>query len=178
MAASNGMASVVIAGIPVLGFVMTTQTRGVSSIIRVKQVSELCLFMNPGADVPAGYGLLLYYTKEPYANWELIGGIATARPSGIFRTGALCFEENVNIQFGISIEPLDTLNNLEIASKGVEDRSAFAIQIAKDLFNFMASFSHATQPGWMNVPNTIFDQWMERFKRKQAMDPNFYLKEG
>jgi hypothetical protein len=81
------------------------------------------------------------------------------------------------VQLGVALEPLATLQNLSAERSGVEDRFAFAHKIAKDLFEFMASFSSSSQPGMMLVPTTIFDTWLQRFERKYQRDPNFFLKE-
>lgn len=72
---------------------------------------------------------------------------------------------------------LETINNLSIATSGVEDRREFAFKIARDLFEYMASFSQSgSQSGAMLVPNNIFDQWIQRFDRKYRLDPNFMMK--
>ncbi len=61
---------------------------------------------------------------------------------------------------------------------GVEDRFAFAHKIAKDLFNFMTSFStgSSTSREMMVVPMNVFDRWLERFESKFRIDPNFMFK--
>ena len=72
---------------------------------------------------------------------------------------------------------LETIRNLSIADSGVEDRRAFAYKIARDLFEYMASFSQSgAKSDAMLVPKNIFDQWMQRFDRKYKIDPNFMMK--
>lgn len=52
-----------------------------------------------------------------------------------------------------------------------------AQHIAKDLYNFLSSFvKDSSVPGTMNVPNSAFDAWLERFERKSKRDPVFFLK--
>lgn len=76
------------------------------------------------------------------------------------------------------IYSLETIDNLAISASGVEDRRAFAYKIARDLFEYMASFSQnsGAQTGLMLVPNDVFDKWIQRFDRKYKLDPNFMLK--
>ena len=76
----------------------------------------------------------------------------------------------------ISLYRLETINNLQITSSGVDDRFAFAHKIALDLFQYMTSFSSGSGSGMMMVPTNIFDRWMERFERKYRLDPNFMMK--
>lgn len=71
---------------------------------------------------------------------------------------------------------MDVIANLEMQNSGVEDRYNFAHKIALDLWQYMASFGDAGQPGMMVVPTSVFDKWMERFDRKYKQDPNFMMK--
>ena len=178
------MFGLVIAGRTIIAeFLPQSETRCISTVIdNAASVAEVSFFMMPGAVLPPGFGALLYYSTGPAFNeWEVIGGIGPGRPSGIFRTGwntrvsegsSLQFD----VQFGISIEPLETMENLEIAAKGVEDRLGFARKIAENLFNFMTSFSQSMTPGLLQVPADIFDRWMSVFESKFKRDPNFFIK--
>ena len=130
----------------------------------------------PGMSLPADVGAALYYSQAPYTEWELVGAIGNGRQSGTWRapwTGRL--HDNFPIQLGASLESLDTLSNMDIASSGVEDRLEYAKKIAMDLFNYMTSFSQSNQPGMMLVPTKVFDDWLSRFTRKFAIDQNFFL---
>ena len=176
------MFGIIIAGRPVLlssDFIAQSDTRCVSPIIEdVGGVAELAFFLNPGTELPTGLGALLYFSVAPYTHWEVIGGIGPGRQSGIFRTGWGLRHENTspfNIQLGISLENLDALSNLEISSKGVEDRLGFARKIAENLFNYMSSFSTGST-GIMTVPTDVFDRWLSVFESKFRRDPNFFIK--
>jgi hypothetical protein len=72
---------------------------------------------------------------------------------------------------------LETIQNLQIAASGVDDRFAFAHKIALDLFQYMSSFSSGGGNGMIAVPTSIFDRWLERFERKYRQDPNFMMKQ-
>ena len=138
--------------------------------------------MLPTTPIPPGYGAVLYYAQPPYENWTILGSITPEKPSGIFRTGFSTKEEMVGcpiVQLGVSLEPLDTIKNLDIVTSGVDDRFYFAHKIAKDLFHYMTSFSQGTMMGeMMVVPTGILDKWIERFNRKYQLDPNFMMKES
>jgi hypothetical protein len=76
------------------------------------------------------------------------------------------------------VRRLETIQNLQIANSGVDDRFAFAHKIALDLFQYMTSFSTGGDgSGMLVVPTNIFDRWLERFERKYRIDPNFMMKQ-
>lgn len=155
-------------------------TKAVTWLQDPTSVAELTFFLLPTTPVPPGYGAILYYAAPPsFDGWEMLGAITPEKPSGIFRTGWPTNEALVGcpcVQLGVALEPLSTLHNLHVDRSGVDDRFAFAHKIARDLFDYMASFSSSAQPGQMVVPTTIFDTWMQRFERKYQRDPNFFLK--
>ena len=84
------------------------------------------------------------------------------------------------VTFGISIEPIETIQNLEITKKGVEDRVVdVAKKIAMNLFNYLQSFddvNSSNRNGMMMVPTNVFERWMTRFQNKYRLDPNFFMK--
>ena len=58
-----------------------------------------------------------------------------------------------------------------------DDRYFFAHKIAKDLHNFMSSFSaDSGSSDTLIVPSNIFNRWMQRFEDKYRRDPNFMMK--
>ena len=131
------------------------------------------------APLPSGFGAILHFSFDPFSNWEILGAIGPSKPSGVFRTGFALRDgmtTQATVQIGISIEPLDVLENLDIASVGVEDR-VVANKVAMNLFNYMSSFADTSKPGFMMVPNTAFDEWITRFERKSKIDPNFFMKQ-
>ena len=70
------------------------------------------------------------------------------------------------------------VGRLDISTTGVEDRIGTANKIAMDLFNYMTSFSGSGSGGGsaLVVPTSAFDEWIKRFERKSAIDPNFFQK--
>lgn len=173
---------VVIPGRPVLmDFQMIDTSKAITIIANPSTVPELSFFILPNqiSCIPYGYGAILYYSISPFQHWSIIGCITPDKPSGTFRTGWTTNEEIIQspmIQLGVSIEPLETIHNLNLINSGYEDRFAFAHKIALDLFQYMTSFSQSSQPGIMQVPTNIFDRWLEKFERKYKLDPNFMMK--
>eukprot|EP00349_Pseudokeronopsis_sp_Brazil_P002159 CAMPEP_0202964564 /NCGR_PEP_ID=MMETSP1396-20130829/8645_1 /ASSEMBLY_ACC=CAM_ASM_000872 /TAXON_ID= /ORGANISM="Pseudokeronopsis sp., Strain Brazil" /LENGTH=183 /DNA_ID=CAMNT_0049686759 /DNA_START=128 /DNA_END=679 /DNA_ORIENTATION=- len=182
MAAVAPLFGIVIPGRPVItDFQVLDSTKAITLVESPQMVSELTFFLLPTTTIPPGYGAILYYSLPPFQEWSLIGSIDLSKPSGAFRTGWVANEEIQScpvLQLGVSLEPLETIKNLELVGSGVEDRFTFAHKIAQDLFQYMASFStgDAASQGMMVVPMNVFDRWMERFERKFRIDPNFMLK--
>lgn len=154
-------------------------------------VNELILFL--GAPLAPNTGLLLYwqlsYPNETQSGgFELLGALTMNRPSEILRTGwsehdqFLAIppqQQNVTITIGISIEPLESVQNLASnTSTNHSKRPLVAQKIALDLYNFMQSFDTGGAVGnqQMVVPQNIFERWWNRFENKSKRDPNFFLK--
>jgi len=174
---------VVAIGRPVLTeFTALDQTKAVTWLENPTAVAELTFFLLPSTPVPPGHGAILYYAAPPsFDAWVLLGAISPEKPSGIFRTGWPSNEALVGcpcVQLGVALEPISTIQNLSVERSGVDDRFYFAHKIAKNLFDYMASFSSTSQPGMMLVPTSVFDSWLQRFERKYQIDPNFFLKDS
>ncbi|CAM9552077.1 unnamed protein product [Hapterophycus canaliculatus] len=158
----------------------------VTEIVNPREVDEVVFFLLPTSPVPPGHAAVLYFsvpnsTTGAFEHWELLGALAAGKPSGVFRTGWPTKEQMQScgvVQLGVSIESEDTVTNLQLAAGGVQDRKDFALKIAKDLFQFMSSFSQSTQAGpeLMVVPTNVLDRWITRFESKYSRDPNFMLK--
>eukprot|EP00531_Pseudo-nitzschia_arenysensis_P005282 CAMPEP_0116147532 /NCGR_PEP_ID=MMETSP0329-20121206/17803_1 /TAXON_ID=697910 /ORGANISM="Pseudo-nitzschia arenysensis, Strain B593" /LENGTH=271 /DNA_ID=CAMNT_0003643463 /DNA_START=206 /DNA_END=1021 /DNA_ORIENTATION=+ len=179
-------------------------------------IHELVFFLLPGASLPPQSGLLVYWQVEvttrggtqAQSGFELLGSLVPSeKQSDVFRTGWSEREEFigldrqqpppvVNVNFGISVEPLDVVRNLTNSNSNsannhnrfgqttVEEnnnkdkRPLVAQKIAKDLYNFMLSFDTGGARGSqsMTVPANIFERWWKRFEAKLKRDPNFFLK--
>lgn len=71
-------------------------------------MTDLTFFMLPSTPIPPGFGGVLYYSKPPFTDWELLGCVSPEKPSGVFRTGWTTKEDMVGcgvVQLGVSIEP-------------------------------------------------------------------------
>ena len=158
-------------------FTQVAEARCTVMLEQPQTISEITFFLTDA--LPEGLGAIMHFSVAPFTNWEILGAIGPGKPSGVFRTGFSLRQDIVSqsvVQIGISIEPLHTLENLNIASFGVEDRLSIATKVAQDLWNYMTSFAESSKPGHMLVPNTAFDSWMARFERKSKIDPNFFMK--
>ena len=161
-------------------------------------VTDLSFFLWPGSRLPAENGLMIYWQisglpdpnnpniPPPSTGFELLGSLTSERPSQVFRTGWSEHEQlldimNANIPvvvtFGISVEPLESIENVQIVDR-VENRLVVAQKIAADLFRYMRSFDTggSGSHGQMIVPTNVFDRWMRRFEARFRRDPNFFLK--
>jgi hypothetical protein len=155
-------------------------------------VSELAFFLLPGATLPPNAGLMIYWQLESpngQSGFELLGSlIPHQRPSNIFRTGwsehdqfqSLAPNQPAKINIGISIEPIDSVQNIAPSNdqKIATTTAIIARKIGQDLFNFMSSFDTNGAAGnqAIVVPANTFDKWWQRFERKLQRDPNFFLK--
>ncbi len=141
-------------------------------------------------------------TGETSPNWSLLGALHGQSPSQLFRTGWSAgalqgFPLGTPVRLAVSLEPMTVAANLGLGAGGeaVEERRAFAAAIARDLWNFLGSFSQPNpyanqhqhqqqhqQPAvqsngeMMLVPTNILDRWLERFNAKFSRDPNFMMK--
>ncbi|KUF87102.1 hypothetical protein AM588_10001394 [Phytophthora nicotianae] len=75
-------------------------------------------------------------------------------------------------QFGLVIAGRPVITDFS----GLEERKAFALKIAQDLFNYLSSFSSSNSQSYMTIPTNLLDKWMERFEAKYRRDPNFMMK--
>ena len=175
-------------GVVVPGRALLTEWQAVSEarcvtppLLEPASINEITFFLLPSTPIPPGHGAVLYYATPPGTSWSILGAVTPYKPSGTFRTGWATIEEMQfcpAVQLGVSLEPLETIENLQMTGSGVDDRFSFAHKIAKDLFLYMTSFSVPTAVGeMMYVPTGILDRWIERFNRKYAIDPNFMMKE-
>ena len=164
----------------------------------ITSVSDIVFFLLPNISLPTNSGAMIYWSAAgsqettPSSSFELLGALTPAQASIILRTGwstneplhnlisSLSSSPNafVNITFGISIEPLENINNLNVTHKNINERKNVAQKIALDLFNYLQSFDDTQKngTGWMNVPTNVFDRWIKRFEMKMGRDPNFFMK--
>lgn len=173
----------VIPGRPVLcDFIPVDASKCMIEVPAPHQISDITFFLFPScAVIPPGYGAILYFATAPiFQQWELLGAVSYEKPSATFRTGWASREDIIVssvIRLGVSIEPMETILNLDIHRSGVDDRFAYAHKIATDLFQFMSSFAQEPRKSdVMVVPTNILDRWFERFERKYKQDPNFMMK--
>ncbi|CAH0515103.1 unnamed protein product [Peronospora belbahrii] len=167
----------VIAGRPVMtDFREIGPAHYVVDILDPTQITDLTFFLLPGSPVPLGFGAVLYFAVPALQNWQLLGTVFAEKPSAIFRTSWPTHPDVVGqpvLQLGVSIENLDSVKNLGIEASGLEERKAFALKIAQDLFNYLSSFSTSNNQSYMTIPTNLLDKWMERIvtkKKNKSLD--------
>lgn len=141
-------------------------------------VFRAVFYLTPSYPIPPTHGVVLYSTSNSI-DWKLLGSVTSQHPSGVFRTNFISDEKLLSaptVTLGISIEPLETIKNMNQQFSGTEDRMFIAKKIAMDLYHFMSSFAPGGGGGSMTVPNGVFEKWMARFEEKFRRDPNFFLK--
>ncbi len=169
----------------------------------IASISDIVFFLLPNIALPPNSGAMIYWSASSNqdttpSSFELLGALTPTQPSTILRTGWSTNEplhhliqslmssnrsnsnisKTINITFGVSIESLDNINNLNVTHKNDNECKNVAQKIALDLFNYLQSFDDTQQnaKGWMNVPTNVFDRWFKRFEMKIARDPNFFMK--
>mmetsp|Transcript_20055 Transcript_20055/g.29650 ORF Transcript_20055/g.29650 Transcript_20055/m.29650 type:complete len:188 (+) Transcript_20055:191-754(+) len=157
-------------------------TKAIAEVAYPGTIAEVVFFLLPTTPIPPGFGAALYFSIPPFSQWEYLGAIEPSNPSAILRTGWMTDEAIKQcpvVQLGVSIESLDAINNLKVVGSKEGDRKHFALQVARDLFRYIASFSKTQGSGseeLLIAPANILDRWIARFESKYARDPNFVLK--
>lgn len=181
---------------------------GINSPLSPLEISQLTFFLLPNVTLPSNVGAMLYWSastptgvpNQTSTGFELLGALTPTKPTAILQTRWRDNESllnllpvgansspgytssgllvNINITLGVSIEPLENIQNLGILSTDHSiDSKSVAKKVALDLFNFLQSFDTGEAPnGWMTVPTNVFDRWFQRFERKIDRDPVFFLK--
>lgn len=158
-------------------FVQTDETKLVAMVPAPGQISEMSVFLLPGSALPPGAGLAIYWSVEPFTEWQTLGTISADKPSAIFHPGWKAndsMQREPVVQIGVSMETDDFVGNLSTAVDNVDEKLGFARLVAGDLFRFMASFAQSTPSGEaLVVPTDVLDRWMHRFDEKFRKDPTF-----
>ena len=151
-----------------------TNKKFTTSLLHPRLIGQIGIFLVPGnVIVPEDHGVVVYYEGggEDGGGWVYLGAVWGGKPSVICRTGweskeDVKFKESVTL--GISIEPISTIINLaERPDSNLNSRNkSFGVRVARDLFNFMASFNTNSNTTFMTVPVTILERWITRFEEK------------
>ena len=129
-------------------------------------------------------------------NWQFLGHISNAKPSAIFKISNLKRNhefENTNLgifglgkishnaQFGVSIEPLNILEQQSAAlqTNRANSHLEFAQKMITSFLNYVSSFS-VTQaqmtpnPAENFVPLSTIQGWYQTFERRLQQNPDFW----
>jgi len=144
---------------------------------RAIDIRELSFFLLPNVNLPPGMAATLYYSWEGSTVWDVLGAIRNDKPSAIFHTKWSNDQvTSTTLLLGISLENEDAISNLEESQAVQTDkqRGDWAVHLAKDLYNFLTSFSQTTSQGEiLMVPSNAMDRWLHRFHSKYKNNPNF-----
>lgn len=99
--------------------------------------------------IPADHGVAVYYALPPFSDWQYLGAISLAYPTAAFRA---VWRDKIPadlpcIGIGLSVESLQTLAALQPTTADTKESEATldsAKGIAKNLYDYMASFSQNT----------------------------------
>ena len=170
--------------------------------INGQSVSEMSLFILPNASMaPPPYqpfGFTIYISKDAQ-NWEYVDFLSLEKQSthihmplsfsssgGLFQDFNFQQTDTNAVFIGISLESMDTINNLSFNAQEKQQREQNQVQqlvqyIAKDLFNYMASFTKPIQfqTGEMKdmliIPTNCIDTWLQKFLTKLRNNPHCKL---
>jgi len=152
------------------------------TITNANEVPDVMVALLPDRAILAVDQAAIIYWTHDGVNWSLLGAVAQQKPSAMLRTGwGTALEPGAVVQLAVSIEPMEIAANLGLellAAGGNEERRNFARAIASDVWRYLTSFSQTVQSNgeMMLIPTNVLDNWMKRFDRKYAVDPNFMLK--
>ncbi|EFC39812.1 predicted protein [Naegleria gruberi] len=164
-----------------------------------QSISELTIFALPNVGMPPlSHGFTIYISKDSN-NWEFLDFLTIDKPSTHIHV-PLSFDSSSSVQsafqginynnnvdqlfVGISLEPIDTINNLTCNAVGKQQMEQSQVQqlvkaIANDLFNFMSSFTkpyQVNESGTMRemlvLPTNILDTWLQKFLNKLRLNPH------
>jgi|EP00945_MAST-04E_sp_MAST-4E-sp1_P006743 hypothetical protein len=181
-AAHQPLFGIVASGRPVLtNFQRVQEHQYIGTLEQPAVIPDLSFFLLPAFEVYAnqGFGASLHFSTDG-TNWEYLGALGAEKPSDIFRTG---WATNISLrscqvlQIGVSIEPLQSLVQMEGGARPVADRLEVAKSIARNLFHFFESFDKKSIDGgnYLVLPSNALDKWLNRFERKYRCDPNFFM---
>jgi len=174
-------------------------TQFVFNLLDVESIHHVVVFLTGVTPFPDGMGGAVYYCYPSAGGpaCQLLGFIANAKPSAIFKLAKVKPEDRVQnpfsmdttatthtgAQIGISIEPLNQLaQQTPVANATPSNLNTFVEYTQKMLenfFNFASSFAitqaqMTPNPSESFVPLSVVQRWYENYQRKMTNDPNFW----
>eukprot|EP00287_Rhodomonas_sp_CCMP768_P002565 CAMPEP_0196722454 /NCGR_PEP_ID=MMETSP1091-20130531/4813_1 /TAXON_ID=302021 /ORGANISM="Rhodomonas sp., Strain CCMP768" /LENGTH=161 /DNA_ID=CAMNT_0042064159 /DNA_START=137 /DNA_END=622 /DNA_ORIENTATION=- len=141
-------------------------------IQNVEQIRDVVVFLTQPLQV-AGAGLSCYITGPPFERYHFLGAVDNDVPSAVFRV-RWPKEEGAPTaaRLGLSLEPMEQVAVQKASLPGTE-LVDFGKQVAKDLWNYLASFEVMHQHGQFLL--NLFDKWMQRFEERCKRDPFWWV---
>lgn len=168
-------------------------------------VNHIVVFLLPGATLDPTVAASVYF-QLPGTDFQLLGALSSNKPSAIFKlknTGSLvndtldpdemvdegATQEQVPISIGISIEPINTVeqqlaqlkasrdsNSALVTASAVkptvqnsQQTAVLANKIIQNAYNYLSGFTVNNNMVSMNH----FNDWWNKFKSKMANNPSF-----
>eukprot|EP01062_Namystynia_karyoxenos_P034038 TRINITY_DN2498_c0_g2_i1.p1 TRINITY_DN2498_c0_g2~~TRINITY_DN2498_c0_g2_i1.p1 ORF type:complete len:228 (+),score=66.62 TRINITY_DN2498_c0_g2_i1:28-684(+) len=174
------------------------------------QAEQVVVFLTGQQPCPEHQGLAIYMSRQSDNSFEYLGSLRNDRPSGVFRvplalSNAAAAAEGAAPQplvMGISLEPLDTLANLDgspisagpmaapgwagaqvqagaratAATAGRLTWQRGAQRLAADLAHWLGSFikeDDVTKRSYLVIPQDFIGRWMQRVQTKLQRQPDW-----
>lgn len=135
-----------------------------------------------------------YQVDGNEAFWIYLGKITNSKPSSIFRITNLKHEplHSQNITFGaitpvhhstamvgISVESISVIDALTPATEAqpttnINSFGEFTQKMLENFYNYASSFAKDAPDGNQYIPLAVLQTWFENFKRRLAINPNFW----
>lgn len=148
------------------------------------QVTEMCIYLFNEASIPSDKAVAVY-VQSPGSTFQFRGGVNKSCPSAVLSllwpttssTGQMHLigstSRPVTAKIGVAIEDSAALPALNVGQhRQIEE---VAMDVGRNLFNFMQPFCSIHQGNQLAVPRGIFEQWFKKFEEKSQRDPD-YLK--
>ncbi|XP_076048387.1 protein OPI10 homolog [Oratosquilla oratoria] len=195
-----GMFGVIISGRLVqTNFEQVAETKFLITIMEADAINHIVVFLTGATPFPEGLGGSVYFSfpdSNGSPSWHLLGIITNTKPSAIFKISGLkkngtnnqpslfSFGQNAvshNAQIGISVEPLEQIKDLTVASPSSDNHMKFSQAMCENLYNFASSFAQGPSqivpnPSEQYLPLSTLTKWYENFTRKLQQNPNFWKK--
>ena len=148
----------------------------------------LVMFLTGTIPVPDGQGLGVYLSRADQGDFAYLGYLTNERASALFHPPASFIEvhEGVEVIVGLTLQPLDELDNLGVRSEVCEQQRAAthlhaAQKIADDLLAYVLSYAKhvpaamggADNEDTVMMPASWMDHWRKRIETKMALDRLF-----
>ena len=144
-----------------------------------RDVTSVCVFLLPGAALPPGTGVAVFWALPPFSSFNALGALTPETPSAVWSTGWASTPEIAaapSIRIGVSLENSDVCTNLCATQAGAREArvAGFAQLVAADVGNFLGSFAQVTPLGErLVIPPTALDVWLRRVEERFRADPEF-----
>lgn len=179
----SNIVGMLISGRPVTTeFYAVSDDKLVANVEAPGAVSEISFFLMPDYVPAPDQGLVIYYSTDG-VEWSTLGALHAGKPSATFITrwsANPALAAAPMVQIGVSVEGADTVQSVVSLESAAEwDKLSFAQLVARDLFNFLGSFSTSV-PGMgerLVLPTDALNKWLAKFEDRFRRDgPNFLAK--